>query len=186
MKALGKLTFCCLLALTGCASGGSWVELGGKRFNVEVANTDALREKGLMFREELAADHGMLFVHERQEPLAYWMKNTHIPLDILYNNAMYRPVRLGTHARRIQAMRLRGTYLNSTQAKQQNLHCTTACNYELIRTFRSCIKRSAGKCLRAADRRRSLLTCMQIQRLRTGIRSPGSTITMCRYWPRRC
>jgi uncharacterized membrane protein (UPF0127 family) len=84
MKALGKLTFCCLLALTGCASGGSWVELGGKRYNVEIANTDAQREKGLMFRDELAADHGMLFVHERQEPLAYWMKNTHIPLDILY------------------------------------------------------------------------------------------------------
>ena len=84
MNAIGKLIFCCLLTLTGCASGGSWVELGGKRYNVEIANTDAQREKGLMFREQLAADHGMLFVHERQEPLAYWMKNTHIPLDILY------------------------------------------------------------------------------------------------------
>ena len=84
MNTIGKLTFCCLLALTGCASGSPWVELGGKRYHVEIANTDAQREKGLMFRQELAADHGMLFVHERQEPLAYWMKNTHIPLDILY------------------------------------------------------------------------------------------------------
>ncbi len=84
MSAIGKVIFCCLLSLTSCASGGSWVELGGKRYNVEIANTDAQREKGLMFRDELAADHGMLFVHERQEPLAYWMKNTHIPLDILY------------------------------------------------------------------------------------------------------
>ncbi len=84
MNCIGKLALCCLLALTGCASGGSWVELGGKRYIIEIANTDAQREKGLMFREELAPDHGMLFIHERQEPLAYWMKNTRIPLDILY------------------------------------------------------------------------------------------------------
>ena len=37
-----------------------------------------------MFRDDMAADHGMLFIHEREEPQAYWMKNTHIPLDILY------------------------------------------------------------------------------------------------------
>ena len=37
-----------------------------------------------MFRDELPAGHGMLFIHEREEPQAYWMKNTRIPLDILY------------------------------------------------------------------------------------------------------
>ena len=37
-----------------------------------------------MFRDALAADRGMLFIHEREAPQAYWMKNTHIPLDILY------------------------------------------------------------------------------------------------------
>jgi uncharacterized protein len=74
-----------LLLLAGCASAAdSWVELGGRRYAVEVADSDAERERGLMFRDELALDHGMLFVHEREEPQAYWMKNTHIPLDILY------------------------------------------------------------------------------------------------------
>ncbi len=74
----------CLL-LAGCASASNpWVELGGKRYNVEVATTEDQRDRGLMFRDAMAADHGMLFVHEREEPQAYWMKDTHIPLDILF------------------------------------------------------------------------------------------------------
>jgi uncharacterized membrane protein (UPF0127 family) len=40
--------------------------------------------RGLMFRDEMPSGNGMLFVHDREEPQAYWMKNTHIPLDILY------------------------------------------------------------------------------------------------------
>ena len=79
--------FCSLpsLLLAGCASATShWVELGGKRYDVEIADNDAERARGLMFRDALAADHGMLFIHEREEPQAYWMKNTRIPLDILY------------------------------------------------------------------------------------------------------
>ena len=76
---------CCLLLIARCASATShWVELGGKRYDVEIADTDAERERGLMFRDTLAADRGMLFIHEREAPQAYWMKNTHIPLDILY------------------------------------------------------------------------------------------------------
>jgi uncharacterized membrane protein (UPF0127 family) len=51
---------------------------------VEVADDDAERERGLMFRDSMPVDRGMLFVHEREEPQAYWMKNTKIPLDILY------------------------------------------------------------------------------------------------------
>jgi uncharacterized membrane protein (UPF0127 family) len=75
----------CLFALwlAGCASG-SWVELGGHRYAVEVADDDAERARGLMFRDTLAVDSGMLFIHEREEPQSYWMKNTRIPLDILY------------------------------------------------------------------------------------------------------
>ena len=72
-----------MLALAGCASG-SWVELGGQRYAVEVADNDAERARGLMFRDSLAARDGMLFIHEREEPQAYWMKNTRIALDILY------------------------------------------------------------------------------------------------------
>ena len=74
-----------LLALSACASARTpWVEVGGERFQVEVADDDAERARGLMFRDAMADDHGMLFIHDRQEPQAYWMKNTKIPLDILY------------------------------------------------------------------------------------------------------
>lgn len=75
-----------LLMLTGCASAGGahWVELAGTRYQVEVAQDDASRARGLMFRDLLEAGHGMLFIHDRQEPQAYWMKNTRIALDILY------------------------------------------------------------------------------------------------------
>lgn|SRR5690349_2745925 len=78
------LVLCAALWASGCAAGGTWVELDGTRYVVEVAKTDAERERGLMFRDELPAGHGMLFIHPRQEPQAYWMKNTRIPLDILY------------------------------------------------------------------------------------------------------
>src|SRR5690606_13228237 len=47
-----------LLLLGGCASG-TWVELGGQRYSVEVANDDAERARGLMFRDTMPADHGM-------------------------------------------------------------------------------------------------------------------------------
>jgi len=74
-----------LLSSAGCASADApWVELGGKRYVVEVADDDAERARGLMFRNELPQGHGMLFIHDREEPQAYWMKNTRIALDILY------------------------------------------------------------------------------------------------------
>jgi uncharacterized protein len=72
-----------LMGTTACASG-NWVDVAGHRYTVEVADDDAERQRGLMFRDELAADAGMLFIHDLQEPQAYWMKNTRIPLDILY------------------------------------------------------------------------------------------------------
>ena len=71
------------LLATACASD-SWVELDGHRYQVEIADDDAERARGLMFRDELAADRGMLFIHDELAPQAYWMKNTRIPLDILY------------------------------------------------------------------------------------------------------
>ena len=88
MPAISRLLCCCLALclVAGCASAGNgfWVELKGKRFTVEVADDAAERERGLMFRDEMAADRGMIFIHDFEEPQAYWMKNTHIPLDIFY------------------------------------------------------------------------------------------------------
>lgn len=80
------------LVLSACSSPGQahWVEIEGERFSVEVADTFDERARGLMFREAMPANHGMLFVHEREAPLAYWMKNTRIPLDILYFDAERR------------------------------------------------------------------------------------------------
>ncbi len=82
---------CAIAPLTACSGQSApWVEVGGERFAVEVADDFDERARGLMYREHLAQDAGMLFVHEREAPLAYWMKNTKIPLDILYFDAQRR------------------------------------------------------------------------------------------------
>ena len=72
-------------AMSGCAGASQpWVEIAGQRYAVELADDDAERARGLMFRDAMADDRGMLFIHDAQEPQAYWMKNTRIALDILY------------------------------------------------------------------------------------------------------
>ena len=78
--------FCvALLGLAGCAaSGGAQVELKGKQFAVEIADDDEERARGLMFRESMADDHGMLFVFDEDAPQSFWMKNTFIPLDMVF------------------------------------------------------------------------------------------------------
>lgn len=53
-------------------------------FTVEVARTEDQRAWGLMYRRELARDHGMLFVYPRVRRVAMWMKNTFISLDMLF------------------------------------------------------------------------------------------------------
>jgi hypothetical protein len=53
-------------------------------FQVEVADDDAERTKGLMFREQLAPDAGMLFLYPRPVGIVMWMKNTPLPLDMLF------------------------------------------------------------------------------------------------------
>jgi uncharacterized membrane protein (UPF0127 family) len=84
----------CVAALAGCASDSteSWVEVGGQRYQVEVAKSLEERQRGLMFRDEMATNRGMVFVHEAETPQAYWMKNTRIPLDILYLDSKRRLV----------------------------------------------------------------------------------------------
>ena len=57
---------------------------GQHTFQVEIANNEASREKGLMFRRFMPADRGMLFEFEKNEPVSFWMKNTYIPLDMVF------------------------------------------------------------------------------------------------------
>ncbi|TBR36357.1 MULTISPECIES: DUF192 domain-containing protein [Dyella] len=63
------------------------VTLHGQRFSTEFATTDETRALGLMNRKELAADHSMLFIFADTDERSFWMKNTLIPLDILYFDA---------------------------------------------------------------------------------------------------
>ena len=53
-------------------------------FAVEIADTDASREKGLMFRKSLPEGQGMLFDFHEEQPVGFWMQNTYIPLDMVF------------------------------------------------------------------------------------------------------
>ena len=57
---------------------------GPQSFNVDVMRTDADRAKGLMFRQSMPQDYGMLFDFERDQFVSMWMKNTYIPLDMIF------------------------------------------------------------------------------------------------------
>jgi len=63
------------------------------RFQVEIAQTPEERARGLMFRKELSKEHGMLFIFDRPGQHSFYMKNTYIPLDIVFLD------RLGLRAR---------------------------------------------------------------------------------------
>lgn len=57
---------------------------GAHEFTIELALTDAQMEQGLMFRPSMPADHGMLFDFKAPSKVTMWMKNTLIPLDMLF------------------------------------------------------------------------------------------------------
>ncbi len=57
---------------------------GTHDFHVEIAKDDVSRAQGLMNRPFMPADRGMLFEFEREEPVSFWMKNTYIPLDMIF------------------------------------------------------------------------------------------------------
>ena len=61
-----------------------WVEVNGNRFKVEVAATQDEQSRGLQNRSSLPKGQGMWFTFESPLPLGFWMKDTHIPLDILF------------------------------------------------------------------------------------------------------
>lgn len=55
--------------------------------SVEVASNPETRQRGLMFREQLAPDEGMLFLFEEPQHLTFWMHNTYLPLDMIFINS---------------------------------------------------------------------------------------------------
>ena len=76
--------------IASCSGGERAVlhtEKGDFAFNIEIADTAASREKGLMFRTSLAPDAGMLFDYHREQQAAFWMQNTLIPLDMIFVGA---------------------------------------------------------------------------------------------------
>jgi uncharacterized membrane protein (UPF0127 family) len=68
------------------------VTLKKHTFTVEQANDPATQQRGLMFRDSMPADHGMLFNFSDEAPRVFWMKNCRMPLDILYFDKNYKLV----------------------------------------------------------------------------------------------
>ena len=63
------------------------MKIGSGTFHVEIADTVRKQQLGLMHRKSMPADHGMIFVFPDERERSFWMKNTHIPLDIIYADA---------------------------------------------------------------------------------------------------
>jgi uncharacterized membrane protein (UPF0127 family) len=75
------------------------VTAGGPRhFAVEVMRTEPERERGLMFRKSMAADHGMLFDFDTAAPVMMWMKNTYLSLDMVFIGADGRVISTAENA----------------------------------------------------------------------------------------
>ena len=83
-------TLALLTALPSCTQAGEGlipIQLpGGVTIQAEIADTMKKRAEGLMYREYLPKDHGMLFTFDQAQPWTFWMKNTKIPLDIIWMN----------------------------------------------------------------------------------------------------
>ena len=72
------------ITLQACAAKGPSIDLKGQSYSIELAEDDASRERGLMDRESMPTDHGMLFVFQDDAPRAFWMKNCKFPQDMLF------------------------------------------------------------------------------------------------------
>jgi hypothetical protein len=92
-----------LLLAPAQAAGTDTIEVvsasGVHAFSVELAVTDAEREKGLMFRKELPEGQGMLFDFQHDQQVAFWMHNTYISLDMIFIRGDGRIARIAENAK---------------------------------------------------------------------------------------
>lgn len=82
LMAAALLAFCAASAAADLSS--IELQIKGQRVVAEIAATEATRTTGLMNRFSLQPDHGMLFVFQQSQTLAFWMKNTYVPLSIAF------------------------------------------------------------------------------------------------------
>ncbi len=73
-----------ILLCYSCNDSNHYIEINGVKLQIEIALTDQERATGLMFRQSIPENYGMLFIFEREQVLNFWMKNTAIPLSIAY------------------------------------------------------------------------------------------------------
>jgi uncharacterized membrane protein (UPF0127 family) len=94
LPAAAALALCWALVFAGCQPKATQTTPFGLRITelkisnvpitVEVADTPQASENGLMFRDSLPEDHGMLFIFDQPRKASFWMRNTKIPLSIAY------------------------------------------------------------------------------------------------------
>ena len=80
------------------------------KFCVELAINNEERQRGLMFRKEIELSKGMLFVYDRPQSVSFWMKNTSIPLDIIFADEAGIITKIFQHARPFSTNSIFGGY----------------------------------------------------------------------------